>query len=162
MKNAALLLSFLVLLLCACRSTPQLREEAYKALPSLPSVRYAQADLYKLRWLAGAWQGSESGRLVRKVFQFHDENALEILEYDPQDGATACTLSWHDGRFYFGANRQWVLTWIGEKDVRLDPAVLGVEPMTWTRLDNNRWHLIRHTAEGDETTPMLRAETLQP
>lgn len=163
MKNLSLLLSCLfVLSLLACRSTPQLREEAYMALPTLPSVRYTQSDVQKLHWLAGAWQGTEAGRSVRKLFQFHDNSTLEILDFDSQYGSTSSLLTWHEGRYYVGSNRQWVIAWIGEKDVRLDPAVAGVEAMTWTRLNDNQWHLVRHTAEGDETLLLERRENMQP
>ncbi len=163
MKIFSLLMSgFLALALLACRSNPQLREEAYLSLPTLPEVGYKQADLHKIEWLAGAWTVREAGRNMRMVFQFHDDNTLEIFEFDRKNGSTASLLRWEDGRYYFGSNSQWVLTWIGEKDIRLDPAVQGVDAMTWTRLNDHQWHLIRHTALGDEATMLERSEEMQP
>ena len=38
----------LALALLACRSNPQLREEAYLSLPTLPEVGYKQEDLRKI------------------------------------------------------------------------------------------------------------------
>lgn len=163
MKNCPLLLlSLPAVLFIACRSNPQFREEAYLTLPTLPSVRYEQADVQKLGWLAGAWQGTEAGRSIRKLFQFHDDNTLEILDFDTRYGSTSCILTWHEGHYYVGPNRQWVIAWIGEKDVRLEPAVAGVEAMTWTRINDHQWHLIRHTSDGDEATLLERRENLQP
>ena len=70
--------------------------------------------------------------------------------------------SWQSGRYYYGQNRQWVVTWIGEKDIRFDPLSPGLEPMTWTRLNDNQWHLVRHNPGGDETILMERTNELQP
>lgn len=163
MKNFPLLLSCLfILALFACRSNPQLREEAYLILPTMPEVGYHEADLRKLDWLAGAWQTKDAGLNLRMLFQFHGDNTLEIFEFDRKNGSTASVLSWHDGHYYFGPNRQWVLSWIGQKDVRLEPAVQGVDPMTWTRLNDHQWHLVRHTPLGDEATLLERTEDMQP
>jgi hypothetical protein len=71
-------------------------------------------------------------------------------------------LSWDNGRYYYGTSRQWVVTWIGEKDIRLDPVKPGLSPMTWTRLHDDRWHLVRHTPGKDETVIMERANEMQP
>lgn len=163
MKNLPLsLLSFLLLFLFACRSNPQLGEVESNAPASLPNVRYSQSDLQKMSWLAGAWQGAEAGRTVRKLFQFHSNNTLEILDMDNANGSYVSLLVWHEGRFYLDQNRRWVLTWIGDKDLRFDPTLPGADPMTWTRLNDRQWHLVRHTPGGDEATLMERTEEMQP
>lgn len=163
MKNLPLsLLSFLLLFLFACRSNPQLNEEGYGMPVTLPNVRYTQTDVQKLNWLAGAWQGTEAGRTVRKLFQFHGNNMLEMLDMDNENGSSVSLFTWHEGRYYLGQNRRWVLTWIGDKDLRFDPMFPGAEPMTWTRLNDRQWHLVRHTPGGDEATLMERREEMQP
>ncbi|MBL7804403.1 MAG: hypothetical protein JNL02_11750 [Saprospiraceae bacterium] len=163
MKNNLFFLSVLSLLaFLACRSNPQLREELYLVLPTTTEVRYSQADLHKLDWLSGAWTGKEAGRNFRILFQFHDDNSLEVFQFDQVKGSTMSLLSWHEGKYYFGTNRQWIVSWIGNKDVRFEPAVYGVEPMTFTRISDNQWHWVRHTAEGDEATLLERAEPMQP
>lgn len=163
MKNLSLpLFCFLLLFLFACRSNPQLNEESYSTLATSPNVRYAQADMQKMNWLAGTWQGAEAGRSIRKLFQFHGTNVLEILEMDNENGSSVSLLTWHEGRYYLGQNRRWMLTWIGEKDLRFEPTFPGPEAMTWTRLNDRQWHLVRHTPGGDDTTLMERTEEMQP
>lgn len=125
-------------------------------------VRYAPSDLQKMRWLAGVWKGVEAGRPIRQSFQFHGSNALEILFLDKNGDMNTTALMWDDGRYYFGQYRQWVVTWIGEKDVRFDPLSPGLSPMTWTRLNSQKWHLVRHAPGGDETTVMESAEGMHP
>lgn len=162
-NNLLLLLPVLALIsLFACRSNPQLREEVYMLLPNTPEVHYSLADLRKLDWLAGSWTGKDAGRNFHILFQFHDDQSVEVFNFDEMKGSTMSLLSWYEGRFYFGSNRQWVISWIGEKDVRLDPAVYGVEPMTFTRLNDHQWHWIRHTVDGDEATLLERSEPMQP
>ncbi len=163
MKNLPLsLLSFLLLFLFACRSNPQLSEEDYGIRVSAPNVRYTQADVQKLNWLAGDWKGMEAGRVVHKLFQFHGTNTLEMLDMDNENGSSASLFTWHEGRYYLGPNRQWVLTWIGDKDLRFDPTFPGAEAMTWTRLNDRQWHLVRHAPGGDEATLMEHTEEMQP
>lgn len=166
-KSFAMLRSLLFLslfLFCiACRN--QFPEDITDviAMPENASLaRYDRSSLQKLQWLAGVWKGDENGRSVRQSFQFHDNNALEIIQMEANGDMVSLVFSWQSGRYYYGQNRQWVVTWIGEKDIRFDPLSPGLEPMTWTRLNDNQWHLVRHNPGGDETILMERTNELQP
>lgn len=162
MSRSILFFLFFTLML-ACRQLPP---EDFTSIISLPEnsslARYNRSALQKMQWLAGVWKGEEAGRVVRQSFQFHDDNSLEIIRMEGNGDLVSFLFTWSNGRYYFGANRQWAVTWIGEKDVRFDPLVAGLEPMTWTRLNDTQWHLVRHAPGGDETTVMERTEGMQP
>lgn len=133
------------------------------AMPENASLaRYDRTALQKVHWLAGIWKGEEAGRAVRQSFQFHDNNSLEIIRMEGNGDMVSLLFTWQNGRYYYGQNRQWAVTWIGEKDIRFDPLAPGLEPMTWTRLNDEQWHLVRHAPGGDETTVMERAQEMQP
>jgi hypothetical protein len=155
--HRALFVLPLLLLLFACQNTSPSADEIFPPEEEF-SVRYSPSDLQKMHWLAGAWKGSE----IRQSFQFHGGNALEILIVEKEGKMESCSFMWRDGRYYYGQNRQWVVTWIGEKDVRLDPLQPGLSPMTWTRLNGQRWHLVRHLPNGEEVTVMESANEMQP
>jgi hypothetical protein len=166
-KSFAMLRSLLFLLLLAlapsCRN--QFPEDITDilAMPENASrARYDRSALQKMQWLSGIWNGEESGRPVRQSFQFHDDNALEIIRMEGNGDMVSLLFSWQNGRYYYGQNRQWAVTWIGEKDIRFDPLTSGLESMTWTRLNDHQWHLVRHAPEGDETTVMERTNEMQP
>ncbi|MCW5922464.1 MAG: hypothetical protein KIS77_08975 [Saprospiraceae bacterium] len=146
-----------LLALFACQNTPPPSDETLPEKP-VSEVRYQPSDVQKMRWLAGAWKSSANNQ----TFLFHGGNSLEIMLSSKTGGADNFYLTWNDGRYYYGANRQWVVTWIGEKDVRLDPVKPNLLPMTWTRLNDDRWHLVRHTPDKDEAVVMERANEMQP
>lgn len=149
--------------LLACRHLPPEDVLSVIGLPENSSLaRYEPSALQKMQWLAGIWQGREAGRTVRQSFQFHDGKTLEIIRMQGNGDMASQLFEWYKDRYYFGQNRQWAVTWIGEKDVRFDPVVAGLESMTWTRLNDDTWHLVRHTPEGDETTVMERTEGMHP
>lgn len=159
LPTAVLLFAFAL----ACRQLPPEILVSAIGLPENSSLaRYEPSALQKMQWLAGVWKGEEGGRAVRQSFQFHDDKSLEIIRVEGNGDIASLLLSWHEGRYYYGQNRQWAVTWIGEKDIRFDPLTPGLEPMTWTRLDDRQWHLVRHAPEGDETTVMERAVGMQP
>ncbi|GAB4496967.1 MAG: hypothetical protein OHK0019_29660 [Saprospiraceae bacterium] len=149
-------LPFLIFLF-ACQNTPPTSDET---LPEnlVSKVRYQQSDVQKMNWLAGAWKGPTSSQ----TFLFHGGNSLKIMLLNKNGETENFHLAWDDGRYYYGISRQWVVTWIGEKDVRLDPVKPGFAPMTWTRLNDKRWCLVRHTPDKDETFIMERANEMQP
>ncbi|MCW5923128.1 MAG: hypothetical protein KIS77_12325 [Saprospiraceae bacterium] len=152
-----------LLLTAACHNTLPENLTDIIALPEYtPAARYERSDLSKMTWLAGVWKGEEAGRAVRQSFQFHNNQTLEIIRMEGNGDMMSLLLTWHNGRFYYGQHRQWVVTWIGEKDIRLDPTAPGLEPMTWTRLHADQWHLVRHTPSGDETTIMERTGEMNP
>lgn len=160
MLRSSLALS-LFLFLFACQTT-QLPTDELALAESAAHIHYTPSDMKKMQWLAGAWKGEEKGRSVRQLFQFHGNASLEILCADTDNNWSSCAFTWHDGRFYFGQYRQWVVTWIGDKDVRFDPVRPGLESMTWTRLSDQKWHKVVHTATGDETVVMQRTDEMQP
>ena len=129
----------------------------------LPQVRYTPSDLRKLSWLAGAWQGTDGNKTLRQLFLFHDSNTLEVMDLSAGSGSASSFFVWSVGRYYFGPNRDWVVTWIGEKDVRFDPARAGVQPMSWVRQNDRQWHLVRHAPNGStQEVLMERREEMQP
>ena len=84
-----------------------------------------------------------------------------MLEVTPQEGSNqkaSMFFSWKDGHYYYGQNRQWIVRWISEKNIRFDPLVPGLKPMTWSRVHDNEWHLVRHNDGGDEVIVMERSE----
>lgn len=147
----------LFLLLFACQSTQPPTDEPAFGESAFPA-RYSPSDMQKMHWLAGAWKSPT----IHQSFQFHGGNALEVLLVDKDGAMNSCSLVWDDGRYYYGQYRQWVVTWIGEKDVRFDPVGPGHSPMTWTRQSDQKWHLVRHSPGGDEVTVMERANEMQP
>lgn len=155
-----------LLLICsviACRQIPQAADIIDpKSAEVLSRARYDEADLYKLGWLAGAWKGEEGGNQIQLLFQFHGENMLEVMEFGKPHGANSTFLSWSEGYYYLGENRDWKIVWIGEKDVRFEPARSGRSAMTWTRLSDNTWYRIHHLPSGDQAMRMERTENMQP
>lgn len=108
------------------------------------------------------WTGREGGRPVRQSFQFHGGNALETLLMEGNGEMDASPFVWREGRYYYGQQYQWIVTWIGEKDVRFDPVRTGFSPMTWTRQNDRKWLLVRHLPGGDDVTEMEYAEGMSP
>lgn len=158
-------LLFFVLIVLASSCSNQLPEDITDiiAMPENATfARYDRSDIRKMQWLAGIWKGEEAGRIVRQSFQFHNDNALEIIRMEGNGDMVSLLFTWQDGRYYYGQSRQWVVTWIGDKDIRFDPLTPGKEPMTWTRLNDDKWHLVRHMPGGDETTVMERTNDMQP
>lgn len=153
----------LLLFLFACQEI-QAPEDENTGDENTYFARYSPSEVQKLHWLAGIWKGEEAGRPFRQSFQFHGGNALEILIMNNSGDISSCPFVWHNDHFYYGRYRQWVVTWIGEKDVRFDPVQPGggLAPMTWTRLNDQKWHLVRHAPEGDEITAMERAGEMHP
>ncbi len=156
-----LLLLLIAATLQNCQTTSTTTEEDLFA-ESKAYIPYTPSDLQKLRWLAGAWKGEENGKTIRQLFQFHNNSSLEIMCFGEDGNLSSCVFSWRDGRFYYGDNRQWVVTWIGEKDIRFDPVGPNTDPMTWTRLNDSQWHLVRHAASGDRASLMERTEDMTP
>jgi len=149
----------LFLFLFACRSAPipaDINETVVRE-NTFP-VQYSPSDLQKMHWLAGAWKSAT----IRQSFHFHGGNALEILLVDKTGDMSTCYFVWSDKRYYYGQSRQWSVTWIGEKDVRFEPVRPGLAPMTWTRLNAQKWHLVLHLPSGDEITVMERALETHP
>ena len=118
--------------------------------------RYERSELQKMNWLAGDWKGTDLRHTFEQSFRFLPGDHLEIHQIAVDGQKTDQSFQWELGNFYFGGNRQWIVTWIGEKDIRLDPLAPGLRPMTWTRLNDQTWHLVRHLDKGDETIVMER------
>lgn len=154
--------TLLLLFLFACQNPPNSATEEPAIVENVPPARYSPSAIHKMHWLAGSWKGLEAGRTVRHSFQFHGGNAMEVLITERDGSMGTSDLVWRDDRFYFGQNRQWTITWIGDKDVRFDPVQTGLSPMTWTRVNEHSWHLVRHSPEGDETIVMESVGEMQP
>lgn len=162
MKIFALLFA-IAALLPACQTTEM--PDALTTIVPPPHRTYEQRDAQKMQWLAGMWQSTATRSPMQMLFQFHQQNALEVADLSASSShSVSGWLVWQNSRYYFGDSRQWVVTWIGEKDIRLDPAQPGsaVQPMSWVRQSNDRWLLVRHLRSGDEVTTMERTGGSQP
>ena len=155
-----LVLALLLSSVFACR-------EVSDAIPAdiefevAPIVRYAQNDIRKLRWIEGAWESTQPQSPVKKNFEFNPDNSLEITDIG-NSGDISSLLTWHEGCYYLGDNREWVVTWIGEKDVRFEPTRPGQNAFTWTRFGEDQWYHVSHTAQGDKPVLMQRTGGVQP
>lgn len=158
------ILSFLLLSLAfaCCQTVQPQNEDNASTDAAAPAVRYDASALQKLQWLAGVWKGEEAGHITRRFFQFHNDRTLEVMCAGENGEMTSCMFTWYNGSYYYGTGRRWIVTWIGEKDIRFDPVLPGTDPMTWTRLNDRQWHMVRHTASGDKATLMERTDEMQP
>lgn len=119
-------------------------------------AQYDRSALKNLKWMVGEWKGKTAGRVVTQTFLFHTDNMLEVSLTEAGNQKAAQFFSWKDGHYYYGQNRQWMVSWISEKNIRFDPVVSGLKPMTWSRVHDNEWHLLRHNDKGDEVVVMER------
>ncbi len=150
---------FLLALIASCANPLQVSiAEAPVAQPEPYHSQYDRSALQSLKWLTGTWKGKESGQVIKQSFLFHTENMLEVTPTEGNSQKAAQYFIWKDGRYYYGQNRQWMVTWMSEKNIRFDPLAPGLKPMTWSRLNDDKWHLIRHESTGDEIIVMERVD----
>ncbi len=150
-----------VALITSCTSQlPDNIAQAAVVEPEPYHAHYDRSALQNLKWLTGDWKGKEAGRTIKHSFVFHTDHILEIIPIEGGNQKSSQFFIWKDGHYYYGQNRQWVVTWISEKNIRFEPLVPGLAPMTWCRLNDNKWHLKRHTDKGDETIVMERASEM--
>ncbi len=123
-------------------------------------AQYDRAALQNLKWLAGSWKGKTNGKETGLSFLFHTNQMLEVMTTEGDNLKASQYFSWKDGHYYYGQNRQWIVTWISEKNIRFDPVVPGLKPMTWSRVHETEWHLLLHTESGDEVTVMERTDEM--
>ncbi|MDO8368618.1 MAG: hypothetical protein Q7T20_17600 [Saprospiraceae bacterium] len=155
----SLLFIFLVVLLGACANQlPVANPEVTAVQQETYHAQYDRSALKSLQWLAGEWKGKDAGRIVTQSFLFHTDHILEITPTEAGNQKASQFVIWKDGHYYFGQNRQWIVTWISEKNIRFDPLNSGLKPMTWSRVNENEWHLLRHNDEGDEVITMERTD----
>lgn len=127
-----------------------------------PLVRYTKADIQKIRWINGLWESTQPGKPVKQSFQLNSDNTLEIMDISISGASLSSLLAWHAGCYYLGDNREWVVTWIGEKDVRFEPTRPGYHAFTWTRFGDDQWYHVSHTPDGDRPVLMQRIGEMQP
>lgn len=154
MKHTLLLIPILLLSFC---SRPEIQQTPLTTVADSKdiSVNYPSNGLAQIQWLSGKWQCADSKTSM--LFLFHNSTAVEVIH--SENGSNWFT--WQDGRIYYGPNRQWVITWIGKKDIRMDAVRPGLPAMTWTRVNEQQWRLIQHTAKGDLITLFERPENTQ-
>lgn len=124
------------------------------------NISYDRSALQNLKWLTGDWKSKSAGRVNTLSFLFHTPNMLEATPVEDGNPKPSQFFSWKDGRYYYGQNRQWVVSWISEKNIRFDPVVPGLAPMTWSRVNEDKWHLLRHSEKGDEVIVMQRIDEM--
>lgn len=127
----------------------------------VPQTKYDRSALEKMNWLVGAWKGETDGRKLEQSFLFHTNHLLEVFQSAGNSNTASHFFLWKDGKYFYGQQQQWMVTWIGEKDIRFDPVTPGIKPMTWTRLNDKKWHLIRHGVKWNETIVMERVGDIQ-
>ena len=156
-----LLFICLFALIAACSNQlPFVSPEISAVQPEPYHTQYDREALQNLKWLTGEWKGKVKGRVVTQSFLFHTEHILEVTSTDNGDQTASQFIIWKDGHYYFGQNRQWIVSWLTEKNIRFDPLVPGLMPMTWSRVNADKWHLLRHTDQGDETVVMERIDEI--
>ncbi len=152
-----LFLLFLLVLISACNHQLPEDSTSLHVLPEAPyHAPYDRSALQNLKWLAGAWKSAEKGPDL--TFLFHTDQMLEVMQSENGNLKASLYFSWKDGHYYYGQNRQWMVSWISEKNIRFDPVVPGLKPMTWSRVHENEWHLLKHTDSGDQIIVMERTE----
>lgn len=156
-------LLFLVFFTLITSCTNQLPEDItdVTALQQAPQTKYDRSALQKMKWLAGVWKGETDGRKLELSFLFRTNHLLEVFQSAGNSNTASHFFLWKDGKCYYGQQQQWLVTWIGEKEIRFDPVSPGIKPLTWTKLNDKKWHLIRHAAKGDETIVMERMGDIQ-
>jgi len=150
-----------LLFVTACSNQLPVSSAPLSALPQeeVPyHMQYDRSALKNLKWMVGEWKGKAAGRTVTQSFLFHTDNMLEVTATEGGSQKAPQFFSWKDGHYYYGQNRQWIVSWISEKNIRFDPLIPGLKPMTWSRVHDNEWHLLRHNDQGDEVIVMERIE----
>jgi hypothetical protein len=160
MLRSLLLVSLLSLLAACAHQLPEERTLFSTLQQPNFKANYNESGLQKIQWLSGAWKGKDAGKSLKKSFLFHTDQILEVMLTEAGNQKASQFFSWKDGHFYYGQNRQWVVTWISEKNIRFDPVLPGFSPMTWSKVHENEWHLQRHTEAGDETIVLERSSDL--
>ncbi len=164
MLRSLLFVSLFALLASCTNQLPESISEAQTPAPVIEQEvyhpQYDRTALQQIKWLAGNWKGKDDGRDLKQMFLFHTDNMLEVIPTEGSNQKASQFFSWKDGHYYYGQNRQWILSWISEKNIRFDPQVPGLKPMTWSRVNENKWHLIRHENTGDEIIVMERTDEI--
>lgn len=161
MVRSFLFLAFITLIASCTNQLPEDITEVTELPQDVPQPTYNRSALQKMKWMAGAWKGETAGRVIEQTFLFHTDQLLEVFQSAGNGNTASQFFLWKDGKYFYGQQQQWMVTWIGEKDIRFDPVASGVKPMTWTRLNDKKWHLIRHAPKGDETIVMERMGDIQ-
>ena len=161
MSRSLLFLVFLTLIASCTNQLPEDLTDVTELQQDAPQTKYDRSALQKMKWLAGAWKGETDGRKLEMSFLFSTNHLLEVFQSAGNSNTASHFFLWKDGRYFYGQQQQWLVTWIGEKDIRFDPVTPGAKSMTWTRLNDKKWHLIRHAAKGHETIVMERMRNIQ-
>ena len=158
----SLLIVFLFALITSCNKQMPLESPQVTTVvePVTYHAQYDRSALQNLKWLTGEWKGKAEGKVLEQSFLFHTDHILEVTKTVGGNQKAAQFVIWKDGHYYFGQNRQWVVTWISAKNIRFEPLVPGLKPMTWSRVNADEWHLLRHSDEGDETIVMERVDEI--
>ena len=144
-------------LLFACRQTAPQQDWGSANTPIVPAATYTKADIQKMSWLIGAWQ-SDDEQAMQETIHMVNDSTLEFKQYAGAAEGNSVQLQWHEGRFYYG--KDWVVSWIGRKTIRLEPLRPNLPALTWTRRNDNGWFVIRHDSEVPKQVLMQRAEHL--
>lgn len=150
---------FLAHITIGCRQarTNQTDYQAYSTHEhDVMPAKYDIGELERMRWLTGNWVNDAATDRFMLDFHFGADNNLVAHRVNAQQISALQPFVWSNGKFYFGSNREWIVTWIGEKDVRFDAAKPGILPMTWTKKSDAVWYMVQHTSEGDKTFKMQK------
>ena len=161
-RSFSFILGIAMICTMSCRqvSVNQTAHEAYASHEhdAMPA-KYDITRFEKMRWLAGNWS-ADANKTNLNIHIGHD-NSLVAHRSSGNAMSNIQALYWQNDKYYFGAEREWVVTWIGEKDIRFDAAKPGVFAMTWTKKNDREWSMIQHTATGDLITTFSKC-TAQP
>ena len=132
-----------------------------------PTTAFATADLAKLRWLEGSWEGTTSGEpAIYERYHFANDSTIEITYYgDPdfarQTGSGRVYLS--VGRLYhtFGPGR-WGATHIDNDGVFFIPQVNARNTFAWSRESPDTWSAtLRSGVSGHDRVTVYQMKRVQ-
>lgn len=132
-----------------------------------PTTAFAPADLAKLRWLEGSWEGTAPGEpAIYERYHFANDSTIEITYYgDPdfarQTGSGRVYLS--VGRLYhtFGPGR-WGATHVDNDGVFFIPQVNARNTFAWSRESADTWSAtLRSGVSGHDRVTVYQMKRVQ-
>lgn len=119
-----------------------------------------KSGLKKLAWIEGNWMGKDGQTPFYEIYRMVNDTTLEVVSYDWVNGdsthSSRSYLSWQDGAYYLGEQRNWKVTGITDTSIRMAPQGTASNTILWRRKDANHWEAVLGTKAGDKTYSMER------
>ena len=132
-----------------------------------PTTAFAPADIAKLRWLEGSWEGTAPGEpAIHERYHFANDSTIEITYYGDSDftrqtGTGRVYLS--VGRLYhtFGPGR-WGATHVDKDGVFFIPQVNARNTFAWSRESPDTWSAtLRSGVSGHDRVTVYQMKRVQ-